>query len=315
MKSPGIEQHPPVAISRSSRLDFSAISIGSDVPAIAARANGRGVVHSSFSRSLNLLFAKNEIVSVVDHSVGKSPFNVVANFTQELGTFHLKNGDPVRVGSDSFLIGDSLEIITRHAERFVSRHDFRSELLDIPGIKENVRDMKKITANFGNFEGFHFLGTRIRGEVYSLVSSIEKNDLEGIRASCHALLGLGLGLTPSADDLLSGLMLACHLFTENLNGNMEEIRKVNTAILHHSAQTTVLSQNYLRHAAVGNGTDLAQSVVGSLLTAKRGSRRMESATTDLLSVGSTSGTDTAVGILLGSILSLRKAGKEMEIRA
>jgi len=110
-------------------------------------------------------------------------------------------------------------------------------------------------------------------------------------------------------------MLACHLFTENLNGNMEEIRKVNTAILHHSAQTTVLSQNYLRHAAVGNGTDLAQSVVGSLLTAKRGSRRMESATTDLLSVGSTSGTDTAVGILLGSILSLRKAGKEMEIRA
>jgi hypothetical protein len=65
VKAVGIEQFPLLA-SKTPRVNFQASSMGFEVANIVARANGRGMVHSCFSRAVNVLFTQNEIVSVVD---------------------------------------------------------------------------------------------------------------------------------------------------------------------------------------------------------------------------------------------------------
>jgi Protein of unknown function (DUF2877) len=319
VKGLGTGRLPLLFLSPSQRFKVSASSVGFDVAKIVARANGKGMVHSCFSRAVNILFAKNEIVSVVDQRLGKGPFSVVVDFpdTQTFDTFYLRCGDHVSVDSDFFLIADGLEISTGQSEPFVPRHDFTSGLVEISDIRKNIKDMKGVVAKFGKFEGFHSIVksnfkeptpsvSGVRGNISSLIASIENDDPEDVRACCRCLLGLGLGLTPSADDLLCGLMLAYFLFTENLKRNLRKAAEINKAILHYCTQTTTLSQNYLRQAAAGNGTELTETVIESLLTSKIGSGRVARATIGLLSLGSTSGTDTAIGIMLGSILALRK---------
>ena len=299
---------------------FSASSLGFEVQSILSKGRRRGTIHSVFRKAVNVFFSKEEFVSLVDLTVGNGPSNMVVALSQgqTFDSFQLNPGDAVFANASYFRAGSRLCINIVSTVPYFSKHDFSEQLRPLPQIRSNMEKMKAVLANFGKFEGLRSLFQTgeskvalplvegaITENIKSLVAAIQLNDLETVRKCSTQLLGLGPGLTPTADDLLSGFMLAYYLFTENLEGDLRRAARINQAIMEPSDQTTTLSRNYLKQAAAGNAAEFAQDVIESLLTEKGEAGRVERTTIRLLDMGSTSGSDAAVGIVLGANLALK----------
>jgi hypothetical protein len=108
-------------------------------------------------------------------------------------------------------------------------------------------------------------------------------------AAADALLGLGPGLTPAGDDVLAGALVASVQLGRPVPALAAHVHRRRSA-------TTALSADLLRHAAAGRA---APPVLG-LLDALVGARPVGPALAGLLAVGSTSGHDTATGVLLAA---------------
>ena len=310
-------------------IDVSASSLGSEVRAVVERGGGIGRVHSCFSKAINILFDRDELVSVVDQSVGSGPFNVVVGlpYSLSLDALCLNSGQIVHATRDLLLIGNCLRITIRDSPLYISKHDFETRMLDTSRIRDNIDRMKRTVEMFGRFEGLrpllqifpeettnNLFATSCIESMNSLLSSIQSDDFGEVKRSSQALVGLGLGLTPAADDVLSGFMLSYYLVTHNLGGNLERVSGINKIISESFNQTTIISRSYLKLAATGDGTQLAVSVIESLLTSSSESSGVERATLGLLGVGATSGTDFAIGVALGSTLALTEySGKRQGV--
>lgn len=125
----------------------------------------------------------------------------------------------------------------------------------------------------------------------ALHEALVAGDVAAGCAAADAVLGLGPGLTPSGDDLLAGILVTC--------GQLRS-RSVGTGVAalgeHVAARagdrTPALSAALLRCAADG----LAAEPVLGLIDAVVGRRPLGPALCTLLSVGHTSGHDTARGV-------------------
>ena len=121
---------------------------------------------------------------------------------------------------------------------------------------------------------------RARAAVVALVSG-------EARLAC-ALLGEGPGLTPAGDDVVAGALAACALIGPKLG-----LQAVPEILAHARVATTSLSAALLSCAAAGQVVPQA----ARLLAALCGTGEVATALAELRSVGSTSGTALAIGIV------------------
>ena len=119
---------------------------------------------------------------------------------------------------------------------------------------------------------------------------ILKTDLSGGFA---ALVGLGIGLTPSCDDMLSGMSALFHLTNSGhrFNNTLAEFLQSRGDLV-----TTTVSKNLLTDYANGHINEIVYNVVYSILKNKND---IEKYTLQLIEVGSSSGSETCTGILKG----------------
>ncbi len=124
-------------------------------------------------------------------------------------------------------------------------------------------------------------------------------DQAGAVRATRALVGLGPGLTPSGDDVLTGLLAALWRFRAH-----ELAAAVGAAAI--AGQTTALSATLLHCAARGQ----AGREVAAVLDGLSGHAPLERAVARLLGAGHTSGADLIWGMAAGcraSLSSMRKA--------
>jgi hypothetical protein len=115
------------------------------------------------------------------------------------------------------------------------------------------------------------------------------------------LVGLGPGLTPSSDDMLAGLVLMCVLYTRSRGSLQRASQLISQATYAESrGRTTLLSEECLRQAALGRGNEPVARLCEALLTARP--IVVERATKHVLKIGETSGTDTTLGVVMGTML-------------
>lgn len=111
------------------------------------------------------------------------------------------------------------------------------------------------------------------------------------------LIGAGEGLTPTGDDVLVGLLAALYRGGE-MPLAAAVYSPVGEAVLRHTHRTTDISAHYLRLATRGSFgeplTNLVDAVIGGASVDDVHAR-----TSDVLSVGASSGADALVGVLLG----------------
>lgn len=307
-------------------LRLEAIFIGSTAASRSFNQERIGQVHSVFRRAFNVLISDNQLISVVRRDVGKGPINIVTNLPQYISMTSIgirRNYEVLKV-DDLIIVGNNVLIIsTKNAKQWKLRKKFRGNLLTIKKIRDNLMIVKEITCSYGHFGGLGQLIEYAEDEhlekivskklnlfarmalphISELLKAIRAEGSQDIKRSAKKLIGLGPGLTPSADDMLSGLMTSLALIAENLDVNTNFVSKVNKDITSCiPGRTTLISQELLMHGAAGEANEPIVTLIEKILTAKP--NEVENATKDVLAIGDTSGTDIVLGIMLGSRLLL-----------
>ncbi len=135
--------------------------------------------------------------------------------------------------------------------------------------------------------------------IVHLQNCIIHGDPEGVSSASRQLLGLGPGLTPSGDDVLSGVMAAaayCALAHCDL---LHPVARVTAAISSEvPGRTTLFSEGLLRDAAEGEVVSPAGEFMRSLLC-QEDTTILVNFASRLMEMGHTSGVDMLEGILAG----------------
>lgn len=264
-------------------IHLEATSIG---PTAARNLNQDriGQVHSVFTRVVNVLTSGNRLISVVGADVGNGPINIVTNLPQSMSmtSIGIKKNDEVLNVDGSIVLGNNVLIIsTKNTKEWKPQRIFRGNLLATKKIRENLMTMREVTCANGRFGGLaqlieymeegrldkfashrlNPLARRALPHLSMLMKTIRAGDYQDIKRSAQKLVGLGPGLTPSADDVLSGLMASLTLISENLNIFEDLVSEVNKSIISRiQNRTTLISQEFLMHAAAGEANE---PIVGS----------------------------------------------------
>jgi len=285
-----------------------------------------GLIHSIFQRVTNIIMLEDRLISLVGQELGKGPLNILVNIPNHinLSTIGIKKGDIVTRVGESIVIGENVIVIsTRWTKIWEPKRKFIASLQPLKVIMANIEIMRDIALTSDHLSGLGELIplTHINGlkdskieklgsvshlalpHISSMLKAIKSGHSQDIIRITKHLVGLGPGLTPAADDMLLGLMISMVYISENFNETSIDVRKINKDIISIiSGRTTIISEEFLREASVGKVNETVASLMVNLLTSRQ--RELENSVRKVLDWGGTSGTDTVLGVILGSYLML-----------
>ena len=234
----------------------------------------------------------------------------------------VSKGMRVRKVGGRLLIGEVLEISLESAELW--RPKTRAQrCLDSELIKRNLKLAKQLAADKARREGLGQLLSHI-DEISArkvnltpdlnavartvlpllvrLLEAVKSGDIGSIERVAQKLIGLGPGLSPSADDALSGFTAALWWASHSVNRGVDSVEEINRAIASQASGTTLLSGQLLRHAARGEVNERVEKLLGKLL--EGAPSEIEPLVEQVMKIGETSGIDMMVGLLLGMRVGL-----------
>ena len=288
------------------------------------KEGGEGTVHGVFDGAINILFSGG-LVSLVPEVVQRGPINVTLRLPvgpPRMSSFGVKAGDKVRVQGFTLELGDRYLITFGSARIYSPKHKFTLPMLTDNEIEANLEVMRKTALLFGNMSGLGellaltppraartttgklniFASSGLR-RIVRLEQAFLSEEKDALTDAVSELIGLGPGLTPSSDDMLAGFVLLCVLYAKNCGCAQRSSRLIAQVIAEEArGRTTVLSEEYLSQAASGRGNEPVMRLCTALLTGGRES--VERETRRVLAIGESSGTDTVLGITLGTMLCM-----------
>ena len=186
-------------------------------------------------------------------------------------------------------IYENLEIVERGAEGFRQNNS-----IGCP------RDAKSFSCIYEDFFRKHVLQAK-----NDLILSLSAGNLsDSVRISSQ-LIGLGHGLTPSGDDVLSGIMAAgiyCGLAYPLLFPFISELN--NRIVSAAKNRTTIFSQVFLEDSSQGEVVQPLRELLRGILC-RKDQRALLELTRQVLNLGGTSGADMLEGALGGLTVFLK----------
>jgi hypothetical protein len=257
-------------------------------------------VHSRFKHVVNLRNGR-QLVSLVARSVGAGPVNLVLSRLDPAGVRSLSVGR-----SSVRLNGAPLDLSS--AEIYRSSIDVR--VCEQRTLERNVLLATPLLKRRAAPESLAFLidterparhGSGFAGALRRHLTACSRDIFCGdMLRGARRMSGCGLGLTPSGDDFLAGLMLALHVVEQTAGRSLESERHA----LHRAAGPRgLLAEAFLGLAFEGRAFESMRNLVISLAAGEPGD--LADSVDDVLTVGATSGADAAVGLCLGIDRGLR----------
>ena len=219
-------------------------------------------MHSIFSGAIDVTLRGGLMVSIVREEVGSGPINIVTDLPRgrsmaELGV--KKNAEVLRKDGEILIGGKAVLVSLEHASLYRTEKDFPTKPRSISEIRTNVAAVARTAARRGHHQGLGGLisllvpsgieKTKRPAELNSfsrlalprlrsLLGKIREGKISELGTEVQNLVGLGPGLTPSGDDMLSGLMVSLALIAHNLKGDTERVRRVNGEIALNAQKRT-----------------------------------------------------------------------------
>lgn len=259
-------------------------------------------VHSVFDRVVNLE-RSGELMAVAARSVPNAPRTIVID-TARLTGFGIRAGQPVHHRAGRMQVG-CLTVDCHAGRRWEPRLPRRGAIDDSRTIIRDAVVRQGISG--GALAGAAGVGglaeamsAKVRDALTTVVRSSSGSDAD-IRRALRRLVGVGVGLTPSGDDVLVGAFVTGRW----LGGRAGRLAEAAT-VLNFTPLTTALSASALSAAREGRGPE----PLHDLLLAIAGGCEAEiaHATVSLTSIGHTSGTDLAMGVLAALDLYFDQGG-------
>lgn len=256
-----------------------------------------GAVHSAYERAVNIS-VEGRIFCLQPKGSPFSPVSLITGLSEEeFAKIRVKKGDPV--------LASEQEIALFSGGRTVVFARGREEVMDLelgaaPGLAELFALDFGLDAGQGLGSGFgladDLLGRKIGGILARGLALAMERNWERAAAEYGRLLGLGIGLTPSGDDFLCGLLAALRAFGKEWAPLRQALGR---RILNNLSRTNEISGEFLMCAIDGQYGEAVHLFFHG--NPKEGVEQMKK-------IGHSSGLDTLCGIVHG--LELREKFKE-----
>lgn len=266
-------------------------------------------VHSVFRTSANLLY-QGQLVTLLDDTRPLYPCAV--RLGGSLPT--LTVGEPALISRERILFPRSGFTVTLDRAQVTSL-----SLLSPPSKLQQphpaaAEALRETILTRGKPEGFAPLLTMLEASpsplpdnpyvryaadrIPALFAALRQRDAEAAGEAAYSIAGCGIGLTPSADDFLCGVM-ASVLASAITRGEQNKWLPITAAMAERAApRTNLISAAFLRQAACGQLSSDVLILIRTLYSSVL-SLRLPSAAMNVIAFGETSGTDILTGIYFG----------------
>ncbi|MFZ3566240.1 DUF2877 domain-containing protein [Streptomyces sp. BH097] len=301
----------------------SLTALSADAELLARLRPGRlsGHVDSAFTHVINVLTSDDELVSLCARGLDDAPWSARVDI-EDWSASGIRAGTPVTLTAGGITLGAPARHVVLMTSRPREWHSKPAALrLTGPQLAVRARVLAELLDAHGTHGGMRtppdspnvfeaaVAAELLRGQE-ALRRSVLAGDGPGLRAAVTQLLGLGLGLTPSGDDFLTGLGLLAAQLGSRTTGCVTAAREV---LDRHPDRTTRLSRTTLREALRGRVRQSLLDVLHPLLApaapaAAELSRRLRPSVDRVLAIGHTSGADLLSGLLSGLRLEAELRG-------
>jgi hypothetical protein len=290
------------------------------------RRQREGIIQGVYRTAINILF-DGELVSLVSEEIQRGPLNITLKLPlglRNMSSLGVKVGEKARINGFTLILGDYNLISFDSARIYSPKQICTNSILANNEIEANVEVMRRTAVLFGKMAGLGELLSSINSEkkrrkikdlnIFSsfafprllrLEKAFQSERRIALNNAVRELMGIGPGLTPSSDDMLAGLVLMCVIYAKNSERASRSCKFTAQAIMNEvQGRTTLLSEEYLKQASCGRGNEPVMLLCAALLTERH--QEVERETMRVLKIGETSGTDTILGIALGTMFCMGK---------
>jgi hypothetical protein len=273
----------------------------------------RGIVHSTFKRIINIHCLENdELFTIASREIDNAPNTLVIDI-DNFNDLELMAGDIVYSANQRLCIGSQLVISLEKAVSWESR------VIDFPDnfevIKKNLFSMKQYIEQLGkgggikkSYQSQNLFDTEmskmLEARITALKAAINENDSSRAVDCALKLIGLGPGLTPSGDDFLVGLFTIMNIRNSPLFQNRTIADEV---VKEAKVLTNDISYIALKKAAHGHVRESITQLVEVIFTGSE--EELFLSLNKVLTIGSSSGTDIALGLVFGLEANMNAGGQ------
>ncbi len=296
---------------------LQAVSVDAGIIKKIGKPGFLGMVHSVFDHAINFTDMQGHLLTVVSHHTDDAPQTIRVRLPDGY-TFKdagVMPGYKVTSHRKSLSFGGKVPIdITTplvwqgHLPTF-PRLDQRSALVaNLTVLREVIRHHgsaggMKVFYDADVCEEKNLFARELKTRAKRLLDLLGCGQYTLAAEAGQSLLGLGCGHTPAGDDFLAGLITVWHLPEGPFDLVYQELgQKLADAA---RSRTTAVSHAMLNLAANGRARARVISLLESMTDCKKQS--ILQAVHEILKIGSSSGTDLAVGLAAGLELGLHKA--------
>ena len=273
--------------------------------------HSRGEVWDVFSRALNIIGENGEFIGMSEPEAMNNPIALLVPESSACLP-QCSPGMKVHFSGDSLRIDNALTVFFHRASVFDPLLRLQAPLLPFCVIRDRLRSISIFSfygkGGVGDLIPYYERLTQgmlpqvkvstwaeiLAPHLAGLCTGLITGNIEEVRRLIYRIVGTGIGLTPSGDDVLIGLFGSLKVFLHE-NG----MRDCHTKLFPDESWikgTTPLSKALLMHSLRRELSEGLGNVLRGLLTEKA---PLEDALKQLLSLGATSGEDTLLGVLLG----------------
>lgn len=285
-------------------------------------------VHSIFKRVINFIDMDRQIYSILQNHLDNGPCAMRLQVDKDYNftDLNIEVNDRVNIEQDALKIDEKIVIYLKNTELWSP---------DLLKIQVNENDKINFSKNIKLFNEY-FLQNAVDGgskyfyinklinlEKTYRVSIIEKElknrieifllrlneSLEELNKSIISVIGFGNGLTPSGDDFLVGFITA--LNSIEVEKSKLLFKKIKYILENISLSTTDISKNMIKASIEGNSREIIINFIKQIFNDDR--EGLYHSIDEIFSIGSSSGADLSVGIILGLLYGLdilESGGKE-----
>lgn len=278
-----------------------------------------GQVHSVFERVTNVISRDEHLVALCARTCDDAPWTVRVDVA-DWSDYRFAPGDTIEIARDGIAFRGEVELqvvfngpstwdarsvpLEADATTLAARIRVLTAMLEARGVRGGALAPSTHVDPFAAA-----VAARLSDKVDAIARAEVAGDSEAVAEAVEGMLGLGPGLTPAGDDVLTGLALVAAQA-----GSRVAIlpRVLADALAKRPDCTTLLSRVTLQEALRGRARQMLVDLLERLslcdLEAGASAHSLRSSVEGVLGIGHTSGTDILSGILAGLRLESQMRG-------
>ncbi|MGR3807211.1 DUF2877 domain-containing protein [Pasteurella testudinis] len=260
-------------------------ALSSDIETYCEFSNKRSLlkIHSQFKNAINFQSSlDNLLLTLVSCHIENAPGIIRVNVK------NFDDKDPMEILNNI----DMSELIFTEDKlnsKLSLDYDFKIKIASILFSYIQQKNTSLFISS-GNSEIENKISTQLFNLTFRINQDIQNNRLVDFQEVIHNLIGLGIGLTPSGDDFLTGFLAV--LFS-NRKPNQHIIDIIRKVIEGNYHKTTKVSSTMLHYACLGH---FHHSIIKFLNKLQYPDKDFNREIKTILNIGSSSGSDLLFGI-------------------